>query len=175
MATTHHPLPVRLLQGPDPNAGFSLVEVVLAIGIFSFCIVAIMSLFSLGMATSKESDEEIRAANLATSILCRMRIAPHVDLTSQGFPFGVLTNSAGGTVFEIAPENPLFIKGDGTVAATAEIAMSARGFAGSAKASFDTTSQVSRISLTLWWPAVAPYNRAVGRYSVTTYIDTEAR
>jgi hypothetical protein len=154
-------------------AAFSLVEVVLALGIFSFAIVAILGLFTVGLQTSRESDQEIRAADLTSSLFCRMRSAPGIDLTSYGFPFGALTNT-GGTLFNATTSAPLFLKGDGTLAASASAAQVARGFAVAAFGTYDATNRVATVALTLWWPAASAYANAAGTYGVSTYINTEA-
>ena len=160
------------LKAAGQNPAFSLVEVVLAIGIVAFCVLSLLTLFSVGLRNSKESEDEIRAANLTSSLICRMRAAPGVDLTSQGFPFGVLTN-AGGSLFDAPTNAPMWLNGDGTRAATAAEALAARGYAVAAHASYDITNRVAGVALTLWWPAVAVYSNASGQYAITTYIDTE--
>lgn len=154
-------------------AAFSLIEVVLALGIFSFCIVAVLGLFSVGLKTSKASDDEMRAADLTSSLVGRMRSVPRLDLTPNGFPFGALTN-AGGTLFNKATGSPLYLNGDGTVAASAASAQASRGYAAAAFGSYDAASRTASVSLTLWWPAMAPYGNALGQYTVSTYINTEA-
>ncbi len=160
-------------KAPANHSAFSLIEVVLALGIFSFCIVAILALFSVGVQSAKESEDEIRAANLTSSLLCRMRSAPCTNLTSYGFPFGALTN-AGGTLFNAPTNAPLYLNADGTSAATAAVAQASRGYAAAAFGSYDVTNRVATVALTLWWPAAAAYTNAAGQYGVTTYINTEA-
>ncbi len=51
------------------SMAFSLVEVVLALGIVSFAIVAILGLIPTGLQTSHSSQDETRAAQIAQSIL----------------------------------------------------------------------------------------------------------
>lgn len=153
--------------------GFSLVEVVVALGIITFCVIAILSLFSLGLRNARESESEIRAANLALSIVGRMRAAPKEDLTSQGFLFGPLTNG-GGTLFSVSPNAPWYLKGDGLRATNANSAMTSNGYAVAAEGAFDSTNKVATISFTLWWPAAAALTNASGKYRVSTFIDTSA-
>jgi uncharacterized protein (TIGR02598 family) len=50
-------------------SGFSLVEVVLAIGVIAFAIVAILGMFPVGLQTSHSSQDETRAAQIAQDIL----------------------------------------------------------------------------------------------------------
>src|SRR5205823_7388168 len=53
----------------DRQSAFSLVEVVLALGVLSFAIVAILGLIPIGLQTSHSSQDETRAAQIAQSIL----------------------------------------------------------------------------------------------------------
>jgi type II secretory pathway pseudopilin PulG len=155
------------------RVAFSLVEVVIALGVVVFCIAAILSLFSVGLRNSRDSAGEMRAASLASSLLARLRANPHGDLTAEGFPFGALTNS-GGTLFQYDAASPRYIKGNGLTTANAQEALVSGGCALLGQGSFDPVSKVATVSFTLWWPAAAPFNRASGKYSVSTYIDTEA-
>ena len=50
------------------NAGFSLIEVVIALGIFSFCIVAIVGLLPVGMNSVRSVSNENNAIHIASSI-----------------------------------------------------------------------------------------------------------
>lgn len=153
--------------------GFSLVEVVVALGIITFCVVAILSLFSLGLRNARDSESEIRAGNLALSLIGRMRAAPRADLTSQGFLFGPLTNG-GGPLFSVSPTAPWYLKGDGTRASDANSAMNSNGYALTADGAFDPTNKIATISFTMWWPAAAALTNASGKYRVSTFVDTSA-
>jgi len=155
-------------------SAFSLVEVVLALSIFAFCITGIIGLISVGLCMGKESEDEIRAANLTSSFLCRMRSAPKVDLTANGFPFGTLiTSSSTGRLFSVTPAAPLYIKGDGTLVKTPAEAATSRGYAVVADGVYDPANRVACVTLTLWWPPMASFSASTGQYTVTTFIDTE--
>jgi uncharacterized protein (TIGR02598 family) len=56
--------------------GFSLVEIVLALGIISFVLVAIFGLFPVGYGNAMESRRETRAAYLAEQIINDLRSTP---------------------------------------------------------------------------------------------------
>jgi len=154
------------------RAAFSLVEVVIALGVVVFCIAAILSLFSVGLRTSRDSTGEMHAASVASSLLARLRANPRGDLTAEGFPIGALTN-AGGSLFQYDAAAPRYIKGSGLTAASAQEATATGGCALMGQGSFDPVAKVASLSFTLWWPAAAPYSKASGKYSVVTYIDTE--
>lgn len=154
------------------RAAFSLVEVVIALGVVVFCIAAILSLFSVGLRNSRDSAGEMHAASVASSLVARLRANPRGDLTAEGFPIGTLTN-AGGLLFQYDATAPRYIKGNGLTAASAQEAVATGGCALMGQGSFDPVAQVAAISFTLWWPAAAPFSKASGKYSVSTYIDTE--
>lgn len=60
--------------GPrSTQRAFSLVEVILAIGIASFAVLTILGLLGTAMRSNTESEERIQAANLATTLLIQYR------------------------------------------------------------------------------------------------------
>lgn len=82
------------------SRAFSLVEVVISIGIVGFVILAILGLLSLGLQTSRESSKDTALA-LATQ---------QVDAWSRSQPFSLLSSIAGSssnTVFFFNAEGNL--------------------------------------------------------------------
>jgi type II secretory pathway pseudopilin PulG len=63
-----HRMRPRLL----PRHAFSLVEVVLALGIISFAIVAIIGVFPVGLSTGRSAQEETRAPQIAQTIFAAL-------------------------------------------------------------------------------------------------------
>lgn len=77
------------------RGGFSLIEVVIAIGVASFAIVAILGLLSVSFATEKASADDTEMAIAATSLLNELRNRPFDDMLvfldsdlSQSVPIG---------------------------------------------------------------------------------------
>ena len=66
-----------------PDDSFSLIEVVLALGIVSFAIIAILGLFSAGLKANKESYDQIQEANIASLLISTRRASP--TATSSNF------------------------------------------------------------------------------------------
>ena len=70
------------------NVAFSLVEVVLAMGILSICMVLLMGLLPVGLKTNEISAEESNALNLMTAIgvltVLGALIAQVISATSRG-------------------------------------------------------------------------------------------
>jgi uncharacterized protein (TIGR02598 family) len=59
------------------KAGFSLIEVVIALGIFAFCIVAIVGLLPVGMNSVRSVSNENNAIHIASSIEGIWQVAPY--------------------------------------------------------------------------------------------------
>ena len=99
------------------KAGFSLIEVVIALGIFAFCIVAIVGLLPVGMNSVRSVSNENNAIHIASSIEGIWLVAPtNKSIANSAFPitnlyvgatnssvfyfneFGEQTDSAGASV-----------------------------------------------------------------------------
>lgn len=72
----------RKCPSPGPSAGFSLVEVVLALGITSFAILTILGLLGTALQSNRDSEQRLEAANLATLILSQYQNALAMDSTT---------------------------------------------------------------------------------------------
>ena len=62
---------------------FSLIEVVIALGIFSFAIVAILGLFSISLASSRESSDDTRSAAMVSQVVDALRAKPFEELQTS--------------------------------------------------------------------------------------------
>ncbi len=62
-----------MLRHPARRAGFSLVELVLALSLFTFAIVIIAALLPVGIASNKASSEETQGAVLLTTLEADLR------------------------------------------------------------------------------------------------------
>lgn len=62
---------------PRPGAqGFSLVEVVLALGIVGFVLAALIGMITTGLRDSQRAADEVAAANLASVLISQRRALP---------------------------------------------------------------------------------------------------
>jgi len=144
-------------------AAFTLVEVVVALGIFSFAIMAIVGLFMVGINTNKESSDQIQAANLASLLISTRRALPtntiaNFALPPLNVPYSsagtYVTNSAGvaadGTTNGAAAYNLFYQVGTNTV----------------------TGAHLAKVYLMLWWPTASamPTNNPGGRYELSTEV-----
>lgn len=67
------------LQAPPPPGGFSLVEVVIALGILAFTITALIGMLVVGMNTDRESIEELQATHILQTMISERRANPSLD------------------------------------------------------------------------------------------------
>lgn len=66
---------VRLGRGKS-GGGFSLVEVMIALGVVVFALVALCGLLSSGLKVARQAKTELFAAQVASSLLAERRAAP---------------------------------------------------------------------------------------------------
>lgn len=59
-----------------PTKGFSLVETVVALGIFAFCISVLLGVFPVGMRATRSVANEANAIHLSSSIFAMWQAAP---------------------------------------------------------------------------------------------------
>lgn len=75
---------MKLHPAAQPSA-FSLVEVVLAMGIVSFCVLAVFGLLSAGNDTNRRSRDEMIAAQLAENEFSRIRALSVANFPVNGY------------------------------------------------------------------------------------------
>jgi uncharacterized protein (TIGR02598 family) len=67
------------------SAGFSLVEVTLALGLAAFCLIALFGLLPLGVQTNQSSISQTAAASVLSSVVADLRATPRTSLTSPQY------------------------------------------------------------------------------------------
>ncbi|MEP6810801.1 MAG: hypothetical protein ABI992_11200 [Chthoniobacterales bacterium] len=81
-------------------AAFSLVEVVLALGVIGFALLAIIGLFPIGLQSGRASIQETRANHIAQEIFATMRSQPFnavkLDLLGNSQTINLSTSNALG-------------------------------------------------------------------------------
>jgi type II secretory pathway pseudopilin PulG len=78
--------------------GFSLVEVVLALGVAAFVLIALVGLVPTGLRTARESMEESRALNLLGEVVTDRNASP-TGLASLTYQLPGLTNTQAAIGF----------------------------------------------------------------------------
>jgi type II secretory pathway pseudopilin PulG len=151
--------------------GFSLVEVVLALGIVSFALVAILGLFSVGLRGTQESEQTIDAANLGAAMLGRRLASPTTDLPAlAGQNFGLPKIPS----LELLPTVPswthasvLVGSGGYEAAGTDSAYRLTYDYWRDTNSTFSTNSRLVKVHVILSSPPDAPLARASSRYEVT--------
>lgn len=72
-------------MNPSPlfRAGFSLVEVTLALGVAAFCLIAIVGLLPLGVQSNQNTISQTAAASVLSSVIADLRATPKANPTSS--------------------------------------------------------------------------------------------
>ena len=133
-------------------AGFSLVEVVIALGLFAFCVVAITGLFGVGLGATRSVANDAVAASLAESIYgaWQMQREPAAELALPPLFDGDLPALTGAD-----QEIPL----DDTGKKVGNLAEAALLMTYKSQA---LGSDAYRLDLTFKWPAAAQDNATTG-------------
>jgi Tfp pilus assembly protein PilV len=74
---------------PRFPAGFSLVEVTLALGIAAFCLIAIFGLMPVGVQTNRNATSQTAGTNIVAAVVADLRATPKNSLTSPQFRINI--------------------------------------------------------------------------------------
>jgi type II secretory pathway pseudopilin PulG len=86
-------IPNPLLSGPA--RGFSLIEVVLAIGIVSFSLIAILGLLPMALNGERQSQDETHMAHIASQIFADLQARGTFEIAPNTAPIKVLPYASG--------------------------------------------------------------------------------
>jgi type II secretory pathway pseudopilin PulG len=148
---------------------FSLVEVVLALGICSFILIGVLGLFATGLQSNRESEQLIQATNLASMLISIRTASPtnSANLPNFAIPSSAMTNFyanayAGGASLT----NYVGLNGQLTTVRGAAYLISCRAGTNSL-----TGSGLAQVYLMLSWPPqLNPTDANAGRYETTAQI-----
>jgi uncharacterized protein (TIGR02598 family) len=155
------------------SRGFTLVEVVIALGITAFCLAILLGLFAVGLRNSRESAEQILAAHLAQSIIDTRRAAPTATFTGY-FPLpatGTFLTPGGAAV-----TGTKLIDQNGNVTTSATSAQYGLTYTITPPAIASSTSSGTltlsgvQLYLCLYWPPQTTLATSVGRYEIVTQL-----
>lgn len=146
------------------SPAFSLVEVVMALGICTFVLVALIGLFSSGWKMSRESEEQIQAANLASQIIASRIVSPTNGPANAAIPAAKLSQAYNNAY----ASDDRFVGFDGLL--TSDISAAAYRIACNIGTNTATGTKLSQVYLRLTWPPQAAATNASGRYEISTYI-----
>lgn len=146
---------------------FSLVEIVLALGIISFALVGIMGLFPVAMKSAQESQRETRAAQIAQQVFNDLRgtpatnalLAMDTDLTAAQLRLN-FSNSSSNVIFYSQEGRVLGTNATGDAIYRVEVVVAPN----------DPMNGLSRVQTRLSIPANAP-SASQSHYSFVTLMN----
>jgi type II secretory pathway pseudopilin PulG len=141
---------------------FSLVEVVLALGVIAFALIAITGLFSFGLKTGQESVQRTHAGNLAAGLLSMWRATN----LAANFPLPPLSTSITSPISNTTPIR-VSVEGTTTIAGLPDSDIYNLRY----RVAPGAASHVFNVYLLLWWPAQEPSPTPGHYYEITTEID----
>ena len=170
------------LTGRRTTAGFSLIEVVLALGIAVFSGFVLIALFATGLADGQDSKERFQAASIAEGLISARRGAPLsttvTDVSGNNpLPLDALDPAPnGGVGTDAVLTTPKYLTWDGAVTDAAGTKGPPRfcliyNIIYTPIPSTSTTSGTSVVYLCLYWPPTpnpAALGSRSGHFEITT-------
>lgn len=149
-------------------AAFTLVEVVVALSIFSFALVAIVGLFMVGINANKESSDQIQEANFASLLISARRALPTSAITNFALPPLNVPYSSSGTYLT----NSGGVASDGTTNGVPATGTPVYNLFYQAGTNSLTGSHLALVHFIVWAPISAPFpaNNPSARYELTTQV-----
>jgi len=80
------------------KGSFSLVELTLALGVASFCLIAVSGLLPVGIRTSQDAISETASASILSAVIADLRATPKTSATSP--QFGLIFGSPATLYFD---------------------------------------------------------------------------
>lgn len=161
----------RTVHAAVPGEGFSLIEIVVALGVISFALVGIMGLFPAAMKSALESQRETRATLIAQQIYSDLRSG-----TGTNAPLTI--NSTGGSRvwtnlnLSTPSTTQIYYSDSGNPVGTSETPSSL--FLVTISVAPDTPAgNLSRVQSDIETPVAAPAN-ARSRYTFVTLMNHQA-
>ncbi len=149
------------LRGPRlvRLSAFSLVEVVISLGIFSFCLIALIGLLNTGLIESQNSAQSTKASHLMTQLIA-LRLTTNAPAASALPPLNQAADSLSS--------GPIYVAQDGTVAVkeTAQFQLNFRIVPPSNENQNNVLNNMTCAWVMLSWPAGASLTNALGTYEV---------
>lgn len=122
------PDPIRNMSHVRPSsggreAGFSLVEACMAIGLVAFCLVALLGLFQIGLNQERQAVDQVRAAHILAAVSDEFRGLGRLpdgsgSTQTRGARYELQLPSSGGSVLQ--PSTSLKVDEQGEIATANE-------------------------------------------------------
>lgn len=165
---------------PQKAGGFSLVELALATGVATFCLVSILGLIPIGLKSNQDSVEKTAAASITRALVAGLRAPARSGPSQISSIFGFAFPSVGAS--GTAPQT-IYLRDDGSLSEGKTVGdppvLSESRYRASvsfvAPAVGQKTATMVRVLVT--WPAVADPNPLAwpthysGSYETVTMLD----
>jgi Tfp pilus assembly protein PilV len=149
------------------QAGFSLVEVTLALGVVVFCLVTIMGLLAVGINTTHVSTAQTAAVNILTAVASDVEATPNITPSysttvvkgakaETSLIYGIALPAGGTGTIATTPQK-IYIGENGQVVASASLALYQLNVWVNTSS---TTQQETFVRLLITWPAPLAYTSA---------------
>jgi uncharacterized protein (TIGR02598 family) len=146
--------------------GFSLVEVVIAVGIAGFCLVAMLGLLPTGMKSVKASVEQTQATSLLGSIVTDLRSCSQGSITSPilgiSLPVSIVSTGSNSST---TVSNRFYLNDLGN-----KVASNNFGARYGVNVTLSNTAFNTVGCIQIWWPAQALPINAQGMVETVTAV-----
>ena len=154
--------------------GFSLAEVVIALGVIAIAVVAILALFPAALQTGHSAQDETRAAHIAQSVFGSLVAQAPSQFSNVRLPLYPLPSPSPSTInLTTSSSYPLYADNDGQLsnsAASATYAITI--YTNNSVPGFTDPASANEVTVRVAWPANAPvanqtfrdYVRIISKY-----------
>jgi len=172
----------------NKRAGFSLIEVVVALGVTTFCVLTLMALLAVGISTDKGTVQRSSAANIADAVMADLRATPLSNqsyvptetLYSPRFRFALGATATGTQTVYVATDGTPLTAANANLS-TASLSSGTGTFrvsiSGPVRPSGTNQRTASPVYILVTWPGQADPIAATwpshftGSFEVVTYLD----
>jgi len=172
----------------NKRAGFSLIEVVVALGVTTFCVVTLMALLAVGVNGDKTTIQRSLAANIADAVMADLRAtplstqsySPTLTLNSPRFRFVLPATGTGTQTVYVATDGTPLTALNANLS-TANLSTGAGTFrvsiSGPLRPSGTGQRTASPVYILVTWPGQADATATTwpshyaGSFEVVTYLD----
>ncbi len=152
------------MRSSRKSKAFSLVEVTLAIGVASFCLLAVIALLPIGTKVSYHATQETGAANILAAVASDMRATPATATSSNQYGINLGSGAETTLYFDRFGNSSTAISASSTyrVVATATLASPTPppGYSGTIF-----------VNLKVTWPAAASPENAAGSNQILVAVN----
>jgi len=145
------------------HAAFSLIEVVIALGIFSFVVVAILGTMTVALNSTRDGEMKLRASHVGAMILGTVKANPTNRTDTSLFPYGAYSNL--NSLSTTDERSGIYVDRQGRSVASARDANAAFQLAWKMTRDAQVTNLVY-CYLDMSWPPAAPSNSVKGTHRV---------